>query len=75
MSRMKDMLIGAYELFEEDADTLTEEDFVAKHGEVLRLETNTVQGPWQYTINTREWYKGYEYEKYAPDEPLEAPLD
>jgi hypothetical protein len=69
MGRMKDMLIGEYELFAEDADTLTEEDFVAKHGEILHGEANTVQGAWKYTINAREWYKGYQHEKHGPDEP------
>ena len=41
------------EMFEQDADTLTEEDFVAKHGEILHGEANTVQGAWKYTINAR----------------------
>tara|TARA_R100000426_G_scaffold6395_1_gene8346 strand:+ start:267 stop:488 length:222 start_codon:yes stop_codon:yes gene_type:complete len=61
------------EMFEQDADELNEEDFVAKHGEVVRFHSDVFKR--EVTVNAREWYKGYEYEKHAPDEPFEAPLD
>lgn len=68
MSALKDMLVAAFDLFELDADTLTEEEFVAKHGELVRLGKHEV-------IIPRDWYRNHQYNKYAPDEPLEAPLD
>jgi len=61
------------EMFEQDADELNEEDFIAKHGEVVRFHSDVFKA--EITVNAREWYKGYEYEKHAPDEPFEAPLD
>jgi len=62
MSRMKDMLVEALDRFELDADTLTEEDFVAKHGELVRLSDHSV-------IIPRDWYRENHFQKHGPDEP------
>tara|TARA_R100001086_G_C11638418_1_gene203823 strand:+ start:245 stop:463 length:219 start_codon:yes stop_codon:yes gene_type:complete len=60
------------EMFEQDADELNEEDFIAKHGEVVRFHSDVFKA--EITVNAREWYKNYEHEKYAPDEPY-LPFD
>ena len=62
MSALKDMLVAAMDLFELDADTLTEEEFVAKHGELVRLGKHQVIVP-------RDWYRENHFQKHGPDEP------
>lgn len=57
MSALKDMLVAAFDLFELDADTLTEEEFVAKHGEeLIKLGKNEV-------IIPRDWYRENHFQK------------
>ena len=57
MSALKDMLVAAFDLFELDADTLTEEEFVAKHGEeLIRLGKAEVIVP-------RDWYRENHFQK------------
>jgi len=55
------------EMFEQDADELSEEDFIAKYGEFVRFQSSTLKS--ELTVNAREWYKGYQHEKHGPDEP------
>ena len=62
MSALKDMLVAAMDLFQLDADTLTEEEFVAKHGELVRLGKHQVIVP-------RDWYGENHLQKHGPDEP------
>ena len=57
------------EMFEQDADELNEEDFIAKHGEFVRFQSSTLES--ELTVNAREWYKAH---KFGPDEPY-LPFD